>query len=70
MQRIALTVLSLAVLAGCEQPPPPAPITERYNMADPAQWCAAAAEGLSHPWMNDFQKQAILDGMRNRKCMG
>ena len=70
MIRANMTALCLTALAGCVQPEPSEPISKSYNMADPAQWCAAASEALADPWLNAAQQQAILDGMRNRKCMG
>ena len=61
----------MVFLAGCatEQPATTA-ASDQYDLTDPVQYCQYAAEGLSNPWMNDFQKQVLLERMRNAGCMG
>ena len=67
MRRLALA--AVVGLAGCVEQEPPAP-TPAYDMNDPNQRCMAGADALGDPWLNDYQKQVILERMRSWRCMG
>jgi hypothetical protein len=62
-----VVVLFLA-LAGCAAPAKPEPPTPAAPMT-PAERCQAGGRLLGNPYMDPFQKQAILEMMRNRGCL-
>jgi hypothetical protein len=78
--RKVVTLGVCAVLSGCAaraQAPAPepyrAPVVAESPRTDPPktreEWCRWAADFLGNPYGQDWQKAAILEMMRNRKCL-
>lgn len=63
----AILGIVLVALVGCTATP------ERTTFVaptDPVEWCAEATRLLGDPYVDDFQKVALLEAMRNRGCLG
>jgi hypothetical protein len=69
--RVAIAFTLALALASCATTPdaPPPPVKPVSEMT-PAEWCANSARLLGNQWLDPFQKQALLEAMRNRGCLG
>lgn len=61
--RWTFALAGLAALAACVEQPAPEPTR-------PMTPCEAGMDALSDPYMDPFQKEAILEAMRNKGCLG
>lgn len=69
--RILLASALISLVSGCvsEEPAKTLPPQE-YDLTDPVQYCQFGGKSLGDPWLNPYQKQVILERMRNAGCMG
>lgn len=62
----AVKVIAVVVcLGGCVAAPPPPPV-----QITPENFCSEGLNLLGSPYIEPFQKAALLEAMRNRRCMG